>query len=65
MQDDDLSLLDSVEFAYYAIYNCFRKYARDEDIDPWLIVNQALSSSGDEASWLPQLTQAIAAASSP
>jgi hypothetical protein len=32
-------------------------------MDPWLIVNQALSSIDDEASWLPRLTAALAAAS--
>jgi len=62
MQDDDLNFPEPVEFAYYAIYNCFRKHACGEDIDPWLIVNQALSSSEDKESWLPQLAQAIAAA---
>jgi hypothetical protein len=43
MQDDDLAFPDPVEFAYYAIYNCFCKYVRGDDISDWLIVNQALS----------------------
>lgn len=43
LQDDDLTFPDPVEFAYYAIYNCFRKYASGDDIPDWLIVNQALS----------------------
>lgn len=63
MQDDDLEFPDPVEFAYYAIYNCFRRHALGEQIDPWLIVNQALSSIDDEASWSPRLTAAVAAAS--
>ena len=62
MQDDDLEFPDPIEFAYYAIYNCFRRHAREEEIDPWLIVNQALSSVDDEASWSPRLTAAVAAA---
>ena len=61
MQDDNLKFPDAVEFAYYAIYNCFRKHACGEDVDSWLIVNQALSSSDDKELWLPRLTQAIAA----
>ncbi|WP_327140070.1 hypothetical protein [Nocardia sp. NBC_01327] len=43
LQDNDLTFPDPVEFAYYAIYNCFRKYVRGGDIPDWLIVNQALS----------------------
>ncbi|UGT43178.1 hypothetical protein LTV02_07255 [Nocardia yamanashiensis] len=43
LQDDDLRFPESVEFAFYAIYNCFSKYVRGEDISDWLIVNQALS----------------------
>lgn len=63
MQDDDLELPDPIEFAYFALYNCFRRHARAEPIDAWLIVNQALSSSDDEASWLPRLAAAVEAAS--
>ncbi|MGW6726044.1 hypothetical protein ACWF9G_09085 [Nocardia sp. NPDC055029] len=47
LQDDDLAFPDSVEFAYYAIYNCFCKYVRGDDIPDWLIVNQALSVHDD------------------
>ncbi|MGW5436246.1 hypothetical protein [Nocardia asteroides] len=43
LQDDDLAFPDSVELGYYAIYNCFRKYVRGDDVSGWLIVNQALS----------------------
>ena len=63
MQDDDLQFPDPVLFAYYAIYNCFRRHALAEQIDSWLIVNQALSSIDDEASWSPRLTAAIEATS--
>jgi hypothetical protein len=62
MQDDDLTLQDPVKFAYYAIYNCFRKHACGEDIDPWLIVNQALSSNDNKESWVPRLMRAMATA---
>ncbi|MGW4356211.1 hypothetical protein ACWELJ_29405 [Nocardia sp. NPDC004582] len=47
LQDDDLTFPDPVEFAYYAIYNCFRKYATGDDIPDWLIINQALSIHDD------------------
>ncbi|PPJ15760.1 hypothetical protein C5E44_19265 [Nocardia nova] len=58
LQDDDLAFPDPVEFAYYAIYNCFLEYACGADIDDWLIVNQALSAHDiDEAA--PRLTHAI------
>lgn len=63
MQDDDLTFPDEVAFAYYAIYNCFRKHVCGEDIDPWLIVNQALSSIPDEALWMPRLSRAMTARS--
>ena len=63
MQDDDLEFPDPIEFAYYAIYNCFRRHVLGEQIDPWLIVNQALSSLNDEALWAPRLAAAIAATS--
>ncbi|MFJ9371468.1 hypothetical protein ACIRRA_44705 [Nocardia sp. NPDC101769] len=43
LQDGDLVFPDPVEFAYYAIYNCFCKYVRGDDSSDWLIVNQALS----------------------
>ena len=42
MQDGDLSFPEPVTFAYYAIYNFFRRYAMQrEEIDDWLLVNQA------------------------
>lgn len=44
LQDFDLELPDKIQFAYYAIYNAFRKYAAGESTDDWLIVNQALSA---------------------
>jgi len=59
MQDSDLEFPQPIEFAYYAIYNCFCKYAIAEEIDPWLIVNQALSSSDDPTSRAPRLIAAI------
>lgn len=49
MQDYDLEFPDPVAFAYYAIYNLFRKYAKHEPIDDCLIVNQALSSELEES----------------
>ncbi len=59
MQDEDLTFPKNIEFAYYAIYNLFRKYALEKDIADWLIVNQALSSEKDSAKWRPLLFTAI------
>lgn len=58
LQDDDLVFPDSVEFAYYAIYNCFRRYVCGDDIPDWLIVNQALSVH-DDGEAAARLTRAI------
>lgn len=58
LQDDDLAFPDPVEFAYYAIYNCFRKYVGGDDISDWLIVNQALSIHHDSDA-APRLDRAI------
>lgn len=58
LQDDDLTFPDSVELGYYAIYNCFRKYVSGEDIQDWLIINQALSVHHD-SEVAGRLTRAI------
>ncbi|MCA2209063.1 hypothetical protein [Nocardia rosealba] len=58
LQDDDLTFPDPVEFAYYAIYNCFRKYVSGEDIADWLIVNQALAVH-DPGEAAQRLTRAV------
>jgi hypothetical protein len=63
MQDDDLEFPDAIQFAYYAVYNCFRRHALVEEIDPWLIVNQALASFDDKLPWSQRLRAAVAAAS--
>ncbi|MFJ4654819.1 hypothetical protein ACIP5Y_26395 [Nocardia sp. NPDC088792] len=54
LQDGDLSFPDPIEYAYYAVYNCYRKHVRGDDISDWLIVNQALSihDPGEAASRL-------------
>lgn len=44
LQDDDLKFPENIIFAYYAIYNLFKKYVEKETVDDWLIVNQALST---------------------
>lgn len=59
LQDGDLQFAKSIEFTYYAIYNLFLKYACREDIDDWLIVNQALASEPDEAQWKSLLQKVI------
>jgi len=59
MQDDDVRLPEAVEFAYYAVYNYFRRYAMQQELDDWLLVNQALSSDPDEHAWAAVLSRAI------
>jgi hypothetical protein len=59
MQDGDLSFPQSVAFAYYAIYNFFRRYAMQQEIDDWLLVNQAVSSEDDEEKWKALLVRAL------
>lgn len=47
MHDDYLEFPDNIEFGYYAIYNLFNKYILNQNIDDWLICNQALSAEND------------------
>jgi hypothetical protein len=59
MHDEDLELPDSIKFAYYSIYNLFNKYILQQNIDDWLICNQALSAEIDEELWQDLLNDAI------
>ena len=59
LQDDDLTLPENITFAYYAIYNLFKKYVKKEVVDDWLIVNQALSTEDDSEAWVTLLNDAI------
>ncbi|MEK7470280.1 MAG: hypothetical protein AAB074_23160 [Planctomycetota bacterium] len=59
MQDDDLEFPPDVEFAYYAIYNLFQKYAAGDVVDDWIIVNQALSAGPDRGKCTEILDAAI------
>lgn len=59
LQDEDISFPENIEFAYYAIYNLFRKYALGAKVDDWLIVNQALSSEIEDKKWDGLLGKAI------
>ena len=45
LQDMDWEPPENIEYAYYSIYNLYKKYCEDEDIDDWLIINQCLSSA--------------------
>ncbi len=64
MEDFDLEFPYHIEFAYYSIYNLFKKYGVQANVDDWLIVNQALSSEADQDKWLQLLENAIAKAKS-
>ena len=59
MQDDDLVFPENITNAYYAVYNLFKKYGQDEDVDDWLIVDQALASEDDSEAWARLLQRAI------
>ena len=59
MQDEDLTFPDHIAFAYYAIYNLFKKYIGEKTIDDWLIVNQALSTEDNVKAWNELLINAI------
>lgn len=59
MQDDDLEFPDNIEFAYYAIYNLFNKYILLQNIDDWLICNQALSAENNPEKFEDLLNDAI------
>lgn len=56
LQDDDLEFPEAFTFSYYAIYNLFKKYALHEQVEDWLIVNQALAAVVDEQSRLDLFT---------
>jgi hypothetical protein len=59
MQDEDLEFPDNIKFAYYAIYNLFNKYILQQNIDDWLICNQALAAETVEDLWQDLLNHAI------
>jgi hypothetical protein len=59
MHDEYLEFPDNIEFAYYAIYNLFNKYVLQQNIDDWLICNQALSAETVEDLWKDLLNDAI------
>ena len=62
LQGDDLAFPGAVTFAYYAIYNLFRKYAAQAEVDDWQIVNQALAAEADPEVRRRLLAQVIQAA---
>jgi hypothetical protein len=59
LQDDDLAFPAHIMFAYYAIYNLYRKERESALIDDWLIVNQALSAEQDASRWRALLAEAV------
>ena len=62
LQDRDLEFPEAIGYAYNAVYNFFCKYGLGEEVDDWVIVNQAGSSDPDESRWAKTLQRAIAAA---
>jgi hypothetical protein len=59
LQDNDLVFPENISFAYYAIYNLFKKYGKKEIVDDWLIVNQALSAEDNSEAWELLLSEVI------
>ena len=59
MQDDDWEFNEDAEYAYCAINNTYKKYIEGNEIDDWLIVNQALSSLGEGEDIFSPLEQAL------
>jgi len=59
MHDEDLEFPETITFAYYAIYNLFNKYVLQQNIDDWLICNQAISAEADSECWTELLNDAI------
>lgn len=59
MHDEDLEFPENIKFAYYAIYNLFNKYIQQQNIDDWLICNQALSAETNPERWQFLLNQSI------
>lgn len=59
IQDLDLKFPDPIEFAYYSVYNLFRRYVLDDKIDDWIIANQALSAETQESEWQRLFIEAI------
>lgn len=51
LQDMDWQPPKHIEYAYFSIYNLYRKYCEGEEIDDWLIINQSLSSTANEEKW--------------
>jgi len=51
LQDMDWEPPRNIKYAYYSIYNLYRKYCEGMGIDDWLIINQSLSSQTDESQW--------------
>ena len=61
LQDGDLVFPENITFAYYALYNLFKKVVQGGSVDDWLIINQALASEEDHTAWEALLTNAIQA----
>ena len=59
LQDDDLSFPGPVGLGYYALYNCFQRYACGASIDPWIIVQQALACTPDPAERLARAVRDV------
>lgn len=59
LKDGDVELPAEIECAYYAIYNLYRKAIGDEEIDQWLVVNQAITALGNDTDATEILEAAI------
>ena len=48
LEDEDIEFSKNAEFAYYSIRNLYTAHILHKPVDPWLVVNQALSAIGPE-----------------
>lgn len=59
LHDEDLRFPENIKYAYYSVYNLFLRYALGEEIDNWLIANQALSAETNADAWNDMLREAL------
>lgn len=51
LQDFDWEPPRHIEYAFFSVFNLYKKYCEKESIDDWLIFNQAISSEVDDSRW--------------
>ncbi|MGA2497954.1 MAG: hypothetical protein ABSH20_09445 [Tepidisphaeraceae bacterium] len=65
IQDSDLKFPEEITYAYYSLCNLFRRYCLADEIDDWLIVNQAISAEINQDQWTRNLKHVLTDAVTP